>query len=520
MLLLAGMAASWVLPAPAGARETNTPSSSITDEFGAGGLRMNFRDAPLDLVLNYLSEAAGFIVNKQTEIEGTIEVSSKQPVSKDEAIDLISSALNKKGYAITRNGRILTISAIQSAKTADTPVVINDDPKAVEKSDEVQTQVIPVHYAAAAQLVTNLQVLLPTSASLSANESANTLILVATRTDIKRMLTIVHALDASMASGSSVKVKPLRYANAKDTATLITQLFSPQNAGQTSQANMGNNGFNFNFGGAANGNGPAGSPGALPPGAPQQPEPRQNSVMRRVVAVADERSNSVVIRAPSDLLRSIDDIVNKIDQQVSDPNELRVFRLVNAVPSELADELAHLFSAETGLTNQENYVANNNLPVFLRGRANPSTQTEADQHARKFGNVLAVSDPRTSSLIVTAPKALMPQIANTVATLDADRGKKEIVSVFNLRNADPQDIYQNLQDLFNRGTAHLENNNNQSGFLGRNNPLTQRQLGNQQSSAVSSGSAIGANPSRFGEQMFGGSSSFGGTSFGGTPIGQ
>jgi type II secretory pathway component GspD/PulD (secretin) len=507
MLLLASMAASWARPAHARSPETNTPASSITGEYGTNGLKMNFRDAPLKLVLPYLSETAGFIINKQTEIDGTIEVSSRQPVNKDEAIDLISSALKKKGYALTRNGRILTICSIESAKTADTPVVISNDPNAVEKSDEVQTQVIPIHYAAAAQLVTNLQVLLPTTASLSVNESANTLILVATRTDIKRMLTIVHALDGSMASASSVKVRLLRYANAKDTATLITQLFAPQNTGQASPVNLGNIGFNF--GGLPNGAGP---PGMLPGAAAQQPEPRQNSGIRRVVAVADERSNAVVLRAPPDLLVSIDDIVDKIDQQVSDPSELRVFRLVNAVPSELADELAHLFSAETGHNNQENDVVNNNLPVFFRGGANLNTQTETDQHIRKFGNVLAVPDPRTSSLIVTAPKALMPQIADMVAALDSDRGKKEIVNVFKLRNADPQDIYQNLQDLFNRGTAHMENNNNQSGFLGRNNPLTQRQLGNQQSSASSAlsfDSAVSANPSRFG-----GGQTVGGTSFG------
>jgi type II secretory pathway component GspD/PulD (secretin) len=476
---------------------------------------MNFRDAPLNLVLPYLSEAAGFIIDKQAEIDGTIQVSSPQPVNKDEAIDLIGSALKKKGYALSRNGRILTIFSAESAKTADTPVVINDDPNAVEKSDEVQTQVIPVHYATASQLVTNIQVLLPTSASLSVNESANTLILVATKTDIKRMLTIVHALDSSMASESSVKVKLLHYANAKDTATLITQLFSPPNTGQPFPANMGN--LPFNFGGFANGNGAAGPPGALTGAAARRPDPRQNSVVRRVAAVADERANAVIIRAPANLLTSIDDIVDKIDQPVTDPSEIRVFRLTNAVPSELADELAHLFSPESGHTNQENFVVNNNVPVLFRGGIRPggvnTTQMEADQHARTFGNVLAVPDPRTSSLIVTAPKALMPQIADVVATLDSDKGKKEIVNVFNLRHADPQDIYQNLQDLFNRGTVHMENNNNQSSFLGRNNPLTQRQLGNQQSSAAATSmsfdSAIGANPARFGQQ-----STFGGTSFG------
>jgi len=503
MLLLAGIVASSPRLARALSPETNTPSSTITDEYGSNGLKVNFRDAPLNLVLNYLSESAGFIINSQTNIDRTVKVSSDHPVSRDEAINLISSTLKKKGYALTRNGRILTILPIESAKTADTSIAVGDDPNTVEKSDEVQTQVIPVHYASAAQMVTNLQVLLPTTASLTANESANTLILVATRTDIKRMLTIVHALDSSMASGSSLKVRLMRYANAKDTATLITQLFAPQNTGQTLPGNLANLAA-FNFGGFPNANDAAG-PTPTPRGTGrQQPEPRQNSVARRVVAAADERSNAVIVRAPADLLASIDDIVDKIDQPVTDPSELRVFRLVNAVPSELADELAHLFSPDSGHTNQENFVVNNTVPVFSRRVLGPGglNQEQTDQHARKFGNVLAVPDPRTSSIIVTAPKALMPQIADVVADLDSDQGNKEIVSVFNLRHADPQDIYQNLRDLFNRSTTQMENNNIESGFLGRNNPLTQRQIQNQQPSGSSIGtsSSIMGGASRFGEQ--------------------
>jgi general secretion pathway protein D len=188
---------------------------------------MNFHGAPLSLVLDYLSDAAGFIINKQAEVRGTVEIWSKQPVTKDEAIELLSSVLKKNGYAVTRSGRILTIVALDSVKTADTEIVVNTDPNEVEKSDEVQTQIIPVRYATASQLVANLEQLLPTTATLTANESANSLILVATKTDIKRMLKIVNALDTSMSSASSIKVRPLLYADAKETATLITQLFYP-----------------------------------------------------------------------------------------------------------------------------------------------------------------------------------------------------------------------------------------------------------------------------------------------------
>ena len=54
-------------PAPAAAQSpaTNT-APAISSEYGADGLRVNFHGAPLNLVLDYLSDAAGFIINKQT----------------------------------------------------------------------------------------------------------------------------------------------------------------------------------------------------------------------------------------------------------------------------------------------------------------------------------------------------------------------------------------------------------------------------------------------------------------------
>lgn len=478
---------------------TNAPAPAISSEYGADGLRVNFHGAPLNLVLDYLSDAAGFIINKQTDVKGTVEVWSKQPVTKDEAVELLNSVLKKNGYGMTRSGRILTIVAMEGVKTADTEIVVNTDPNEMEKGDEVQTQIIPVRYVTASQLVPNLELLLPTSATLSANESANTLILVATKTDIKRILKIINALDNSMASASSIKVRPLRFADAKDTANLITQLFSQQNS---NQAGQGGQGGGPNFGGGPGG----GFRAMMAQMANANSRGGRNSVAARVVAVSDDRSNSVVISAPADLLSAIDDMLDKIDAQVSDTAELRVFRLVNADPSETADQLSQLFPDETASNNNNQ---NNNVPFFFRGRggfggAGANTSTETSEHMKKMGKVLAVPDPRTSSLIVTASKTLMPQIAAMIAELDSDKGKREIVSYFELQNADPQDVYQNLQDLFNRSTVRMQNNNNQNTFLGRNNPLTLRETQNQQgtsgsSTATSLGSGIGGTGARLGQ---------------------
>ena len=219
------------------------------------------------------------------------------------------------------------------------------------------TQIIPVKYASVSQLVPNLELLLPTTATLSANESANSLILVATKTDIKRMLKIITALDTSIASVSSIRVIPLKYADAKDTATLITSLFTLAGRGPGWQHRRRWPGQSLQhdrrrrrlwrwrpwrlWRSAVAGGAAAAAAGAAAVAAA--------AALRRakVVAVGDDRSNSLVISAPADLMATIETMVKEIDQEVTDVTELRVFRLVNADASEIADQLAQLFPDPT-----------------------------------------------------------------------------------------------------------------------------------------------------------------------------
>jgi len=442
-------------------------------EQGTNGLRLNFHNAPLNLVLDYLSDAAGFIINKEADVRGTLDVQGKD-LTREEAVEVLNSALKKNGYAVIRNGRILTIVAQDSAKTKDLEIVQGNDPEAVEKSNEVVTQIIPVRHANVNQLVPNLELLLPSTATLTANESASSLILVATKTDIKRMLKIISALDTSIASVSTIRVLPLKYADAKETATLITQLFAPPPGSQTS----GRGGFFSMFGGG-------GPPGFGDRGrgssSNNRSGPGSGAAAAQVVAVGDDRSNSVVISAPADLLATIVTMVMEIDQEVTDVTELRVFRLANADPAEISEQLALLFPEPTGASGTGS--TGSQMPFFFRG----STATRRgggasdSDRAKKMGRVLAVADPRTSSLIVMASKTLMPQIADMIAELDADKGRKEVVGFYDLQNADPQDVQAALEDLFNRNTRR--SSSSQNSRLGDNNPLTRRATQNTQATS-------------------------------------
>jgi general secretion pathway protein D len=476
----------------------------VVVENGTNGLRLNFHNAPLNLVLDYLSDAAGFVINKETEVRGTVDVQGKD-LTKDEAVEVLNSQLKKSGCAVIRNGRILTIVAQDTAKTKDLPVVVNSNPDQAERGDDVVTQIIPVKYASVSQLVPNLELLLPTTATLSANESANSLLLVATKTDVKRMLKIVDALDTSIASVSSIRVIPLKYADAKDTATLIGTLFTPQASGQG--GSTGGRGGLFSMlagGGSFGGGGPGGfggRGGGSSGGRGGSSGGGGGAAAAKVVAVGDDRSNSLVISAPADLLATIETMVKEIDQEVSDVTELRVFRLVNADPSETADQLAQLFpDPTTSSTGSQNGMT----PFFFgggfRGRGgNTSTAASANNsdRAKKLSRVLAVPDPRTSAIIVTASKTLMPQIEDMIKELDSDKGRKEVVGFFDLQNADPADVYNNLQDLFQRNTRQNQNNN-QNALMGANNPLSTRVKNAASSSGSGTMSGFGGTSSRGG----------------------
>ena len=92
-----------------------------------GGIMLNFQGTSLTDVLNYLSEAAGFVILQDAPIAGTVNVVSKQPVSPDEAVDLLNAVLAEKGFTAIRNDRILKIVSRKDALKRDIPVGVGSE---------------------------------------------------------------------------------------------------------------------------------------------------------------------------------------------------------------------------------------------------------------------------------------------------------------------------------------------------------------------------------------------------------
>ena len=436
-----------------------TPVKVVAE--GEKGLRLNFRNAPLEMVLNYLSEAAGFIIDLQTEVRGKVDVWSNQPLTKDEAVTVLNAVLNRNGYAAIRHERLLTIVSKDGVQKRDLPVIKENDPARIPKSEEMVTQIIPVRFINAAQLIKDLTPLLPSQTTMTANEGGNALVITDTQVNIRRMAEIVQALDTAISSTSAIRVFPLKHADAKALATVITALFPSQDT----SGRGGNNPMQQFFRGMRGGDQGGGTTSSG----------TARVVTPRVVATSDERSNSVVVSAPEDQMLIIEDLVKQVDTNVDDVTELRVFHLKYADPEETADMLTQLFPDPTSSQSGRSQFQ------FGGGRfgGGRGQQTTESTRMLKQARVIAVPDLRTGSVVVSAARELMDQITPIVEALDSDPRRKQKVFVFDVENTDPQTVQNILQNLFpSQTTGNSAYNRN-----------TSQQVGNQLQNRATSASS-------------------------------
>ena len=217
---------------------------------------------------------------------------------------------------------------------------------------------------------------------------------------------------------------------------------------------------------------------------------RASATANRVVATSDDYSNSLIVSAAPDLMATIEDMVEQIDVPTSDVTELRVFHLLKRRPRRSwPTRLPSSFPMTPASCGNTRAAISASASSAARFGSKPRQQPASDRLKKKT-QVLAVPDPRTSSLMVSAAGELMPQLAEMIAQLDASAAKKEKVAGLRPENANPQDVNQVLQDLFNRNNTIGPITTTPQLDARANNPLSQRATQQQNNNSRMSISAI------------------------------
>jgi len=360
-------------------------NATLPTDGAASGLRFNFRGAPLETVLNYMSEAAGFVIVLETPVRGTVDMWSTQPVSKVEAVQLLNLALNKNGYTATVQGRNLIVNSKDEAKKRNLPIRTGNNPRDIPENASMVMQIIPLRHINAMQASRDLATLLPGSATLTANEDSNSLVVTDTQMNVRHIVELVAALDTSADTVSSMRVFKLNNADPVEMAQLLTNVFqstvptAAARAGGNRQGNnaqRGNNnnnrtnnnrgGNNRSGSGSGSGSGPTGGDRGTP-----------------VVAVADPRTFSVIVTAATDAMPEIAEMIAQLDSSSARKQKVFVYTMENAEVKQVEAVLKNLFQSSNS-------------------RASPNTQpdpltTRATSNAQNSGSNITLGANRGTS---------------------------------------------------------------------------------------------------------------------------
>jgi hypothetical protein len=354
-------------------------------------LNLNFNNAPLDMVLNYLSDAAGFIIVQDTRVNGNVTVVGKH-LTQDETVNLLNSELNKSGYAAIRDGRTLTIVDKNDAKTRNIPVKTGNDPNTIPNNDEIVTQIIPIRFVEARQLVSDLSLFVSSQATIVANEAGNSIVVTDTQSNIRHLAEIIKAVDDSAEAETEIRVFRLKYASPTDVANELSSVF-PSSSSSGSQAPIqfgragggggGRGGFGGGGGGFGGGRGGGGFGGggnpfaALFGGGGGAANGSQQRIQKatQVTAVADSRIQAVIVTAPKDLMDEIAGMMADLDVASDRDQNVAVIPLQNGDPYQVAQVLQNMFQSSGASRNGSGSTTASALSTRAQNGANTMSTT-------------------------------------------------------------------------------------------------------------------------------------------------
>lgn len=367
------------------------PEGSAKGHATAAGdlVTLNFVNVDLDAVVGAIGQMTNrtFIVDPR--VRGQITLATPKPVTREEAYRMLLSVLRLQGFAVVEDGKFAKVVPESDAKLQNGRV---DAGGAGARGDQIVTQVFRLNYESAANLVPVLRPLISPNNTISAYDANNTLVITDYADNLRRIGRIIATVDVPGAV--DLEIIPLKYATAIDMATLVTRLLED---------------------GRAQG-APAG---------------------QRVTLLADQRTNSLLLRAASRLrAEQAKSLVARLDQPTQGSGNVNIVYLKNAEATKLAQLLRSILTADTAqiqasstpsLSSSNTSTSNTGTSgstLTAGSAASPilgGSTTNTNSSGSAGGMIQA--DPATNSLIITAPEPVYRNIRDIIEKLDVRRAQ-------------------------------------------------------------------------------------------------
>ena len=289
-------------PGPAGVKPACLAALEQSDQADQL-ISVNFDQADIRYVIKTVSEITGVKFIVDDAVTGTVTVLSPTKMRLGDLYAFLESILAVKGYAALAGGDHVKIVPRAQAPQRNLQLRIGADPADIPPDDALATQIMPLRYADATEVVALLTPRLPPGAQLSVYQRTNTLFLTDTSANIRLVAQILQEIDVPGAQEEHVVI-PLKYASAQ---TLSRQILEILEQDPTSRARR------------------ASGPGQVNPRLQIQP---------------DQRTNSLIVIAHQADVQAIRELVARLDvERPAGVDNMHVVYLKNAQAQELAEAL-------------------------------------------------------------------------------------------------------------------------------------------------------------------------------------
>jgi len=370
-------------------------ASGTAAEGVSGQAVMNFVGADIESVIKAVGQYTNTTFIVDPRVKGSINLVSEKPLSKTQAFDLLASTLRLQGYAVVRGDGFVKVVPEADAKLQVAPT----RPASV-RGDQIATQIFSLNYESATNILPVLRPLISPNNTINANPGNNTLVVTDYAENLQRLGKMIAALDVPAVN--DLDVIPVRYAVASDIAVMASKLLDS---------------------------------GSAAPGA---------SDSARTMIMADSRTNSVVVRAPSagraNLAKSL---IAKLDQPTANAGNVHVVYLKNADAVKLAKTLRAIVSQDTSMSNisqakssssssggmlqgasGSSALGSNNNSTAPSTPSSPSSDSSSQSSGSGSGAAGFIqADDSTNTLIITASEPVYRNIRGVIDQLDQRRAQ-------------------------------------------------------------------------------------------------
>lgn len=363
-----------VAPSPPSVTTTTTtttmPSTATPGPAMEEGLYLNAVDTDIREIIKQIAKATGKNFLIDPKVRGKVTIISEKKMTVEEAYQAFLSSLEVLGFTVvTAPGDLVKIISTKDALQNPIPIYREDSPL----TDAFVTRIIQMKNISALEMSNAIKGLVSKEGNLFAYPATNTLIVTDSGSNIDRLLKIIKELDQEGPS-ETVDIIPLRYANAKDIATKVSQLYEQDRGQAAGSARTG----------AARGR-----------SAELQEAPSFSKI------IPDERTNSVLVLANKRSIEKIRTLISQLDRRLEEGAEgrIHVHYLKHANAKDLATVLATLTASTVTATREGVGVS----PTGAAAGATPGRAARGQTITAEFeGGVKVAADENTNALIITA----------------------------------------------------------------------------------------------------------------------